>query len=722
MSARSLLTALALLVAVPAHATHHGIEELFGATNIHAAFGNGVITAAWSDLGELTVLRWPNPTFNEHMHYQTAGGEDGYTLQFMGAAENDGGFDGVIVGNTGDVSWLRDSPWVREITYAAKDVDVLTRAYSHGERKVTCTELVQGKLPVLRRRCVLEGPEVHTYVGYLNPALMTEHKAFEPTTQTMNDDVREAELRWDADNSAFIDKADGVVLVVGVDPKPEQIHCGRDNGLEPGDAYLEIKGNTAVQGPENLAYRVAAKEVETLIVFGATEEEALAALETARATSFEDAQTEREATDRAWLAEADLPDIADPDHLAFIHRTLLSIRTGTDLDTGAIVASVSSQPPYNLDWPRDGSFFNLFLSDVGHHDRVAQHNRFYADVQRKDAGQDAALRPDLAHPGSFAMNYYADGQPGGFIDFEIDQVGLTLWTMATHTADDDTLWPAITLAADLLTKCKDEASGLQCKANEDDNPGLTQTLHGAITVWLGLKAAAAAAKTRNDPKAEDWQARQLELEQAIRDRWITDTGIETDDHGALSWAAYPAKFQFTEAAKQALIAKLLHQLDISLKNRNPPGSAYDAKLTLALAYLLPPDSPNKDDRQRLEAHIEILAKEVPTENNHMGEVYIPDEFGTDWRNHTAMPHIWEATLVALTLMMLHDHPDYDPTATEDPPPDDDTPPDTAAPPEDDSSSDCAAGTTPGPGSAGASVLLLLLLMAGILRMARRKPL
>src|SRR5262249_52815925 len=149
-----------------------------------------------------------------------------------------------------------------------------------------------------------------------------------------------------------------------------------------------------------------------------------------------------------------------------------------------------SQPPYDLDWPRDGAFIDYALDVAGYHDWAAQHRAFYTTAQRKQDGDFAASGGD-AFAGSFAMNYYADGRPGGPISLEIDEVGLTLWAWAEHAKWIDEpargeylsqVYPSMVLAADLLTRCTDPATGLQCAENEDDSFDATITLHGAIAV------------------------------------------------------------------------------------------------------------------------------------------------------------------------------------------------------------------------------------------------
>src|SRR5439155_8595053 len=219
----------------------------------------------------------------------------------------------------------------------------------------------------------------------------------------------------------------------------------------------------------------------------------------------------------SWLAPAALPATDDADRLRLAKRALLSLAVGRDRNTGAIVASIASQPPYNLDWPRDGAFIDYALEVAGYHDWAEQHRRFYAQIQRQHDGDDTNGGHD-AFAGSFAMNYYADGKPGGPIPLEIDEVGLTLWLWYEHAkwigAPDqylDSIWPQLSRAADLLVNCRDSI-GLQCSQNEDDDFDDRVTLHGAIPVSLGLSSAARAANfLHEDAAARRWAGRADEL-------------------------------------------------------------------------------------------------------------------------------------------------------------------------------------------------------------------
>src|SRR5262249_8135926 len=54
----------------------NAVEMQLGATNINAALGNGGLTAAYSQCGELTVLKWPGPSFYDQLDYLTSNASD----------------------------------------------------------------------------------------------------------------------------------------------------------------------------------------------------------------------------------------------------------------------------------------------------------------------------------------------------------------------------------------------------------------------------------------------------------------------------------------------------------------------------------------------------------------------------------------------------------------------------------------------------------------------
>jgi hypothetical protein len=299
-------------------------------------------------------------------------------------------------------------------------------------------------------------------------------------------------------------------------------------------------------------------------------------------------------------------------------------------------------------------------------------------VQRQHDGDDTNGGHD-AFAGSFAMNYYADGKPGGPIPMEIDEVGLTLWLWYEHAkwigAPDqylDSIWPQLSRAADLLVNCK-QANGLQCAENEDDDFDDRATLHGAIPVWLGLSSAARAANFRHRPDdARRWAQRADQLAAAIdanfSDPQLGYVGGDTmlGDVGAIgpvAWALWPAHFRpFTDARMQHS-AQQIGDSYMPFFTQSNAGGSYFGKGLVALAYA-------GVEPQRTRDWLDLMVKQVPTATGHYGESFRYDGNG-QYTNVVSIPHLWEATLTYLALMAVYSPDKFarNELATADAPPD-----------------------------------------------------
>ncbi len=425
-----------------------------------------------------------------------------------------------------------------------------------------------------------------------------------------------------------------------------------------------------------LHFRAGRAEATFYLAAAATRDAAYALLRQARAGT-PDAQ--RAATEQWWarfLAPAHLPDTTDPEILAFARRSLVVMRTATDSASGAIVASVNTQPPYGQDWPRDGSFINYALDLAGYRDLVSRHNRFYARVQRKTpqpwsilyafgpCDPNAPSYPSCVPAGTFETNYYADPAAvvaGDPISFEIDEAGLGVWTMWSHAqyltdpaeaaqylAD---VCPAIALGAANLAACRDPATGLQCPANEDDNIPLTQGLQGAETVLLALESAIAAAPACGFDAATvaAWQARATELRQAIQATFFVNDVLPHYEGGRPGWLLWPVDF-FAPGDPVALThAAWLEQQAIDpILTRTAPSGAYNAEALLARAQLFR----RLGDTAGLAATqdaVRFFVHELTTAGtHHLAEAYglvnvdlNGDGIAPDYWPENDVPHAWE---------------------------------------------------------------------------------
>ena len=117
-------------------------ELQFGATNTNAALGSGALTAAFSKCGEITVLKWPGPSYWNQINYLASNAPDARIQPHLGALDANGAFPGLAfatsAGETG-FTWLRDDAWVHTQRYSADDSDVLVDTAVNAALGVTVT-------------------------------------------------------------------------------------------------------------------------------------------------------------------------------------------------------------------------------------------------------------------------------------------------------------------------------------------------------------------------------------------------------------------------------------------------------------------------------------------------------------------------------------------------------------------------------------------------------
>ncbi len=456
------------------------------------------------------------------------------------------------------------------------------------------------------------------------------------------------------------------------------------------DAYTDatdgLSGSRIAAGQVNTAMDLPLNETDGkfsatfYFAFGTKAQEAYESLDEARSQSFDKHLEHTLALWKAHIEPLRLPDSDDAELLAFCKRTLVNLLVGTDRDSGAIVASLSRQPAYGEDWPRDGAFFNAALDAAGLHDLVTQRLMKYAQWQRKEASAaepiiDPAPPSDPNNPstllypaGAWEMNYYADGMTGGFIRFEIDNTAFLVWNYAYHAGyiEDESareqylndIWPTVRAAADLLTRWRDAETGLPAPANENDNPAYTATLFGAGPIFSALNGAAKIARQLgHDDYASTYENRANELRQAIQTYLIDEeTGFLLERrnisghpgsnlHAASSTAIWPGRLlDFTDSKTRLQMETNLDDVLKVLRGETDGGS-YLNKVTLAAALVLA----GTDSFAQVEEALDHLVHDLPTSGTlHYGEVFLFRD--GIYEQRVANPHLWAASLTYLTAM------------------------------------------------------------------------
>jgi GH15 family glucan-1,4-alpha-glucosidase len=444
---------------------------------------------------------------------------------------------------------------------------------------------------------------------------------------------------------------------------------GRDGYDEARTAPYRLSGGVAADGQTTGALmrplrfdRRGRAAARVLMAGGRDPAGALAALRGARRTSFARQIAAVRRDWRRFLVHTRLPARAPRRVIGVAKRSLISLRLARAPDTGAIVASVNTQGPYGEDWIRDGAFLNRVLDENGLTSWVTQHNLFYARVQASPSNP-SAVRPF----GNWTMASYADGVDGAPIPWEIDETGLGLWTLYDHAtflrrraarSYLAAVYPAIGRSADFLTVCEDVTTGMQCTANEDDNYTPSQSLHGAETVYLGLRSAIAAAHAMGDSSARVglWQARLVRLRAAIER--LYDTGRRAYGEGSSGgnaynldysdggWLLWPVHLRpYGDARMRGEAATVDRAMRAALAG---PRGQYEAKALLGLAYAL------RDRRtlRRLRGTLAYMARALTTPTGLFGESWTRVAHRRPLPVQD-MPHVWEHALFYLAALKLH---------------------------------------------------------------------
>jgi hypothetical protein len=524
-------------------------QEPYGATDINAISGNQGLSVGFNGKGTITVLKWPNPSYYDQIKYMTTRRD----AENMGALDNEGAFSGIYyeAGGESGFFWLREALVeqrykgdrsvvvvtsykesrlgldIEQVDFVAPDEDLLWRHYR--VRRDPGSKVKEVKL-----------------VSYLNFSPQVSKYAFMPLRDWCLDEVGSSTLKWDNRRDLFIQGKEGrdlsakekssVYLAFGFDKKSSSHQAGYDRSCSvkrlPGkkDAF-KIAQRASLPGSDFAGGQVTAglvselefndrgvAEASLLISAAETKDEAARLVESGRAGGFDRALNEVEETWSERLKHVPVPATDDARIREVAMRSVISIILGYDRVSGAGVASISTQPPYGLDWPRDGVYMNLALIEAGFPGLARERSRFWARAQSRP---DNKVR--YVPLGNWASNYFADGVPGfPLIWWEIDETGYAIWGMVmSYLVDEDKdylaeVYPAIRLAADFLVEFRDPETGLHKKSYEDDDPRRRQTMHGAVPCYIGLKYAAIAAEAMGDDESgKRWDARAGELNDAV---------------------------------------------------------------------------------------------------------------------------------------------------------------------------------------------------------------
>lgn len=671
--------------------------EAYGPTDVNVQAGNNRVTVNENAAGTITVFKYPNPSLYNQVKYFAVSRDAAGRVH--NRFPNEGSFAGIRwqTRRGAGFAWLRN--WQMSQGWDSSDLPVpITRYRSPKAIGLTVTVLdlapprsdtfVRELWVTRSRRSAVRQASI-TYFANFNP--VANHIPLLPIADWCTPES-DQHASYDGATHAVVsswsgtDQATGtatsVAVAFGFDRRDSSHQVGQDaydpaaGGSGGPDGYdqaqttpYRLGGDTTADGQTTAAltrvlhFDRRGRAAERVVMAGGVDAAgALDALRGARRTSFA-AQLVAERRDwRRFLSRSRLPAGAPRRVTEVAKRSLISLRLARDPQGGAIVASVNTQGPYGEDWIRDGAFLNRMLDENGYTSLVTQHNLFYARIQASPTNP-SAVRPS----GNWTMAAYADGIDGAPIPWEIDETGLGIWTLYDHStflrgaaahAYLAQVYPAIVRSADFLTQCEDLTNGMQCFANEDDNYTPSQSLHGAETVFLGLRSAVAAAKAMGDtaPDVGLWQARLSRLGAAIDKLYDparkaygegTSGGNAYNlDYSDGGWLLWPVRYKpYDDPTMLGEAATVDHAMRAALAG---PRGQYEAKALLGLAYARRRDPA---ELARLRGPLAYMARALTTPTGLFGESWTRVTGGRPLPVQD-MPHVWEHTLFYLAALKI----------------------------------------------------------------------
>ncbi|HEX4864159.1 MAG TPA: hypothetical protein VFV02_08810, partial [Acidimicrobiales bacterium] len=670
-------------------------------TDVNAQAGNGTTTVGINAAGTISVFKYPNPSYYNQVKYFTSGADAKGNP--TGALANEGSFAGLLygVGGTVGFSWLRDLPHTQSYLDDNSAIPVTTYDAPALGLSVTDTDLVAAPPDASFVRSFAVTREAGSPV---TSAALVYYEKFSPVAskipfapgqdnclQQLND---QQVARYNSGEQAIVHswlgvdistgKPSRVAIAFGWDTPVAEHQVGRDGSdplappFGPADAYGELEAAPhALDGADleagqatgalttPLHFDPSGRATARMVITPAmTADGALAGLDAERSSSFATEEASVARWWKSWIGTASLPEATDPAVLRAAQRALISMRLAVDPDTGAIVASADTESPYGEDWIRDGTFINRALDIAGFASLVTRHDLFEA------SSQSSLEHPDpLAPFGSWPMNVYGDGSPGGPIPYEIDETGFGAFTLWDHfhylsgpagTSYLSAVYPAIARAATWLSTCVDETNGLQCQASEDDSFTPSQTLHGAGPAVLGLRSALAAAVVLGDtsPQVVLWQQRLTQLGSAVDKLYDPSVGAYEEQPGATSaapvsfadggWLLWPVQLHPYSDPRMVGESKAVWSAMLTSLNGNSGG--YEAKALLGVCDAWSPLS--AVNKAKLDGQLHYMATQLTTNTGLFGEWWQRFPPAGQARPMNDIPHIWEGALFYLSAMCV----------------------------------------------------------------------
>jgi hypothetical protein len=704
-------------------------EVTRGGTNAAASLGNGRLSVEISPWAQLTVVRWPSPLYGQQLRYYTLPGTASRPVRMdkdapsadwrryghpVEPCESLGSRGGLLL-DSGKTVWLGDPSWTSSRGYHTQNSMNLFTRLTRPDSSVQVTDFVDPDHDVLVRQFDITGPVKKFFYhatfapvianpaegnGYTskNAGFATVYLASDQVVVAFKPKTKEGQepkkLAAAPDSFSALDAAypEGGTFVAWGFMEPAsgfQVGASRCQTEVPADAPQggfdnastgKLSGNALFIGPGDAALSRdlsgTDNEVTVIMAFADSAQKAVALVNQARAEGFK-SMTSRSLVNWESMAKGiHVPAKVDPVSQRVMERSVLNVLAAQDTESGAIVASISAQPPYHYDYPRDSSFFDLMLDLAGFPEQVSRHHLFLARTQyTKKTGFSPVWMVNFRSPffdpsGNWPQKMSTDGSsPTSFLmePCEIDETALTIWNFWRHEkvipeAEKpkyrEEIKTAFMRSADNLLKWIDLKKGWTKPAIEDDSFPPDATLHGASSALTAMAAACDAGPRWGFPqeKTSKYCAAAKSLRAGIRGRTVYPEVIKQAGFRGRAWTLWPAP-AFDDYNEPGAIA-LKKELAESIRkkaSKEAPGFAYLGEEVMALALA----DTKGEYRDLLVNALNLLTHDVAFPGTDCyGEITLWGDYaGPGTRvaqQRTAIPHLWNGTTVYLAALAVYE--------------------------------------------------------------------
>lgn len=530
------------------------LEEMYGPHDLAMVSGMGGLTVGVNARGRVSVCSWPSPGFNTQVSYRTYSRDE----PMLGVEPGDGLLWGIRF--DGELVWMNDPRWIVQQNYAAPSNTIMITQARWPDSRIVVTqrvsvvhnadafvsEIAVNGLPTQPEfywyanftpstRHVPEIPGAYrTFDGLDDFAAFTDRRNgrvvhFRPRAPGREDWAFARGIMESEDRHGYWPSfRNGTWIVYQAGEGIRSAFCG-SGSVSPSEAVGHLvdsrDGESSATGQCYSAVKVAPRKdgrrfvASIAVAFADNFEESTEILDTVMSSGTAALLRATAQFQDGLLTHATYPAADDPRIKTYLRRAVLTLRTATDLASGATVRSPADQPPLARDWPKHGAWMVYALDLSGSPVLAQRHLDFYLDAVRTRYARGKPI-------GSIASSLYTDGvEASPHLIVDDGAVAWLLWALNLHgdfltgarrSSYFKSIWEGTELCADFLAGWKDRRRGAPLWAPDPITFRDNETRERLFAAKLGMDGALAIAKTIGHEAPRAWFDRQRQIDDLVR--------------------------------------------------------------------------------------------------------------------------------------------------------------------------------------------------------------